>query len=540
MQTLALNWKYFDLNELKQLYGAIQIDRFWLLKATGIGLSTFSLLYLAKIWHSYQFFKKRGIKTPPIEFIFGNVRQTFRNKNISEQLYEWTKNYGKVYGFFEGHQPVLVTSDIDIIQNCLIKQASNFAARKKTHLNPRDSSPYVDLFIAKNSQWKRMRMVMNPTFSSAKLRELSPVLINCADRLIDVLDKETDKPVNVAQFFKRFTMDSIWNCAFGVDINIQYERESEYFIKCEKIFKDFSDLNFLSYLSDYCHEFREIIVDLIIIFNRFLGLFIDIRNLMPFYWLRVKIKDLIKFRKNSSAEIKRKDYIQLLLDANEEFKRENNYSNIKKYMTDVEVESNLILFMLAGYETTSNTLSNSCFVLATKPDEQIKLFNEISSMFHLNSELNADNVQDLKYLDLFIKEVLRVYPIGTLIRRCTKATNVNGIDIPYDTPIAFDVLSVHGDPDLWGPVDPGVFYPERHETKRHPLAFLGFGAGPRNCIGMKFALIELKIALIKLILNFEFIKSDISMHNRLQFEEGIVRTAINGVTVILKKRQNSQ
>lgn len=193
--------------------------------------------------------------------------------------------------------------------------------------------------------------------------------------------------------------------------------------------------------------------------------------------------------------------------------------------------------MLAGYETTSNTLSNSCYVLATIPEEQIKLFNEISLVFSKESEINSDNVQELKYLDMFIKEVLRIYPIAILVRRCTKATTVKDIEIPFNVPIAFDVMSVHYDSDLWGPVDPNMFYPERHEVKRHPLAFLGFGAGPRNCIGMKFALIELKIALIKLILNFEFLKCDDIKYDKLEFEEGIVRTAINGVIVKLKKRQ---
>lgn len=150
------------------------------------------------------------------------------------------------------------------------------------------------------------------------------------------MHKEKDKEVNLTQFFKRFTMDSIWNCAFGVDINIQYERENEFFKKCEKIFKDLADLNFFTYLADYFHEFRDIIVQLLIIMNRFLALFIDSRNLMPLYWLRVKIKDLIESRRTLSSESKRKDYIQLLLDANEEFKKENinNYSSIKKYLTD--------------------------------------------------------------------------------------------------------------------------------------------------------------------------------------------------------------
>lgn len=190
--------------------------------------------------------------------------------------------------------------------------------------------------------------------------------------------------------------------------------------------------------------------------------------------------------------------------------------------------------MLAGYETTSNTLTNSAYVLATIPEEQEKLYNHISSVFSSDSEVDSENVLELEYLDWFVKEVLRCYPIGTLVRRCTKATNVKGIDMPYDMPIAIDVLSVHYDPELWGPVDPKVFYPQRHEVKRNPIAFLAFGNGPRNCIGMKFALIELKIALVKLILNFE-----ISTQKPIaDFEEVYVRYPKNDFIAYFKHRKN--
>ena len=63
---------------------------------------------------------------------------------------------------------------------------------------------------------------------------------------------------------------------------------------------------------------------------------------------------------------------------------------------------------------------------------------------------------------MFIKEVLRMYPITSQIaRRCTNSTIVKGVDIPLDTTVMADVLSIHYDKDLWGPVDPSIFYPLR-------------------------------------------------------------------------------
>ncbi len=109
--------------------------------------------------------------------------------------------------------------------------------------------------------------------------------------------------------------------------------------------------------------------------------------------------------------------------------------------------------------------------------------------------------------------------------------------MPEDLIVAVDVLTLHNDKEIWGPVDPAVFYPKRFspEFKRNQLAFMGFGQGPRNCIGMKFALQELKLALVKLLTNYE-IAAGPSTPKELEFTEGVVRVPKNGVRVIFKKR----
>lgn len=98
-------------------------------------------------------------------------------------------------------------------------------------------------------------------------------------------------------------------------------------------------------------------------------------------------------------------------------------------------------------------------------------------------------------------------------------------------------MSLHFDPELWGPVDPYEFYPSRHETKRNPLAFMAFGNGPRNCIGMKFAMLELKIALCKLLLNVEIFPTK-NTPNDLELTEIFVRRPKNAFKILLKSRSS--
>nr|QUF59379.1 cytochrome p450 CYP3045C2 [Brachionus angularis] len=515
------------------------------LKLTGASLIGFGVYYFGKILSSYRFFKKRGLKTPEYELFFGNYREIKKENKYSNVLKKWTEKYGKTYGYFEGHLPVLVTSDLEIIQEIFVKQYANFSARKKGPLVRTENSKHSNLFTSTKSRWKKMRTIMNPTFSSSKLKELGPLLIKCSDRLLDVFDKEKERDINVADYFKKFTMDSIWNCAFGIDIDLQNDSKNDYFDRCESVFRQTSDLTLYAYLGVYFHEFKENILVILMILNFVMSKIVDPNYVHPFYWLRSKVVDIVENRKVN--ETGRKDYVQLLLDAESDYVADDNHSMdfankyVNKKLTFEEIKMNLVLFMLAGYETTSTALSYCSYVLAIHPEEQEKLYEEISCVFSSanDSNINSESVQKLDYLDMFIKEVLRMYPIGNSVvaRRCTKATNIKSIDIPEDLAIAVDVLSLHYDAEIWGPVDPNQFYPERFskDIKRNPLAFMAFGNGPRNCIGMKFAIIEMKIALVKLLLNFELKKSSKTCLE-LDFNEGIVRQPKNGIDICFKKR----
>jgi cytochrome P450 len=74
--------------------------------------------------------------------------------------------------------------------------------------------------------------------------------------------------------------------------------------------------------------------------------------------------------------------------------------------------------------------------------------------------------------------------------------------------IQADILSIHFNRDLWGPDDPHEFIPERHLIKRHPISWMAFGNGPRNCVGMRFAIMELKICLTRLLSQYKILAGD--------------------------------
>ena len=152
--------------------------------------------------------------------------------------------------------------------------------------------------------------------------------------MIDVLNKDGDKEINVSEYFKRFTMDSIWNCAFGVDINMQYEKDNLYFQKCEEVFRFSSNLILPQYLGIYFHEFKEFILSVLSKIMVLKSKFFGNKNLLPYFWLRSRIGELVR-KRQIKDNLSKKDYIQLLLDATNDFKSENafNYLEVKKILS---------------------------------------------------------------------------------------------------------------------------------------------------------------------------------------------------------------
>ncbi|CAF3403278.1 unnamed protein product [Rotaria sp. Silwood2] len=123
-----------------------------------------------------------------------------------------------------------------------------------------------------------------------------------------------------------------------------------------------------------------------------------------------------------------------------------------------------------------------------------------------------------------------------MARECNATTIICGHKIEKGSIIQPDVFSIHYNPDLWGPEDPNLFIPERHEIKRHPVAWMPFGVGPRNCIGMRFALMELKICLIQLLRQYRILPGD-KIEEGFQRQERIVIQS-DAIFVKLEKRSS--
>ncbi|CAF2821264.1 unnamed protein product [Rotaria sp. Silwood2] len=494
-------------------------------------------LIIAYLWivsKSYGYFKSQGISGPPYRFFFGHYKDLWSAKSVSRQLQEWTRQYGSIYGLFAGTTPMYVVSDVDFLQEVYIKQFSSFHSRRLPIILRLQTGNKVHLFGATGSRWHRQRCVINPTFSGAKLKLMVPLVNQCIEAMLCKLSNITDdknKEINIYKLYKRMTMDVICRCAFGIDTDMQNDVDNIYLRKSAGTFElDIERLSIVK-LTDllpfFVTPFRYFYLGQIAIRRALIRLIPALSNYIeetPGSWLTNRVKEVVNFRNKSltTSSIKRVDLLQLMINASthNDVKDHSDEQFVSKALHADEVVSNVFLFMIAGYETTSTALAYCTYILATQLKIQDKLIKEIHEVKwdNYDAEETYEIATNLGYLDLFVREVLRMYPITSRgqIRKCNETTNISGYIIEKDTIIQPDIFSIHYNPDLWGPEDPNLFIPERHEVKRHPVAWMPFGVGPRNCIGMRFALMELKMCLIQLLRQHRILPGD-------NIEEGFKR-----------------
>jgi cytochrome P450 len=195
--------------------------------------------------------------------------------------------------------------------------------------------------------------------------------------------------------------------------------------------------------------------------------------------------------------LERGDLVGLLLEA-----RDDGSS-----LDDAEIRDQVLIFLLAGHETTSTALTFTLHLLGRHPDVQRRVREEVEAVIGERMP-TADDVPALAYTTMALKEAMRLYPSAPLLGRFAVADDeVRGYRIPAGSNVIVAPWVTHRHPGFWDEperFDPERFTPER-EKARHRYAWFPFGGGPRGCIGQHFSMLESAIALAVLVRDFEFI-----------------------------------
>lgn len=475
----------------------------WLLAMIFI-MVTLSIAYATYMCWDYGIFKKLGVNYVEPSLILGNFME-FKDKGIIDTQNEHYKKYGPVWGSFETCYPVLNVGDPELLKEIFVKQFHHFVNRRGFDNN--DEPLDTNLTVIKDDQWRHVRNYITPTFSGKKLRHMTFLINGAADRLVKNLKPKVDnnEDIEIKETCGGYTMDVISCTAFGMQVDSQKNPNDPFVVHAKQIFEPNS---FAMKYAMFVIFFAPFIMPIL----KFLRLPRGFPKSLTSFFQKVVDEALADRKREKDDPNKAMDFLQLMVQAEEEAKEssENTEDPTKrKGLTQKEIMAQAFLFFLAGYETTSSTLSFTMYMLSVKPECLEKAIQEVDDV--LGDEIPTyDTVKKLNYIQMCIDESLRIYSIAPRVDRVANDDVVlGGIHIPKDMVVAIPISAIHMDPKYWD--NPEKFDPERFtpeaKAKRDPYVYMPFGHGPRNCIGMRLALLESKISIARILQNFRVSKS---------------------------------
>ncbi|XP_055684667.1 cytochrome P450 6j1-like [Lutzomyia longipalpis] len=494
-------------------------------------LLTVLAIYLYFKWH-LSFFIRRGIAGPSPLPIVGNMwKYVTMQKHFGNVFDEIYQSYPKAnyVGFYKLHNPAVLVKDLDVVKDILVGDFSSFHDNDFT-LDPKlDPIAVMNPFFATGEKWKGLRSLVTPIFTQSKIRACFPIISGVCKTLVEYLENGPEagnvNGIEAKTLGEMFTMDVVASAGFSVEG------------------KSFTNLQ---------SPFRKLVADLISpsssnAIKAFVMLFMP--QLAPLFgisfvskeqdtWIRSFVDQVIRRRKELGE--KRQDFLQNFLDI--QGRQENLNSK------DL-VPGQALVFIAEGTETSSTLIGFSLYEIAKHPEVMRRAQEEIDAVYERHGGvLTEEGLMEMEYLEQVLYETLRVHSaVYSMARIATKdytfppqfQDSDQRLTIPKGTSIIIPVRSIHYDPTYFP--QPYVFDPSRfsedQKKERHRYAFLAFGEGPRICLGMKFALFQVKAAISSILRNFDISLSP-KTENPLKFsKKSFLLVAEGGIWVKFEKRQ---
>ncbi|XP_071578424.1 cytochrome P450 6A1-like isoform X2 [Temnothorax nylanderi] len=368
----------------------------------GIAAVIFALYYF--LTSNYDFWKSRGVRGPRPIPVFGNLKNvTFSKISVGYYLAELYNEYKDeaVLGIFAGKMPILIVKDLDLIKDVLIKDFSTFANRGIPVFNKADPLSQ-HLFSLEPKRWRPLRIRLSPVFTSGKLKEMFSLISECADHLVDYMEKvvSENKPVECHELTAKYTTDVIGSCVFGIEMNALSDEDSEFRKMGRKIFEP-TWTNILQ-------------IRLRLMFPRLyeLSAYVLPQSEVTKFFTRVVVETM-DYRETNN--ITRNDFVDMLRELK---KHPDKLDDID--LTDSLIAAQAFVFFIAGFKTSSTTISHALYELALNQKIQDNLREEIEEVYmKYNGDKHYENIRQRHYLGENLRQVI-LSMVSTLVYRKVK------------------------------------------------------------------------------------------------------------------------
>ncbi|CAG2180319.1 unnamed protein product, partial [Oppiella nova] len=384
-------------------------------------------------------------------------------------------------------KPRLTVADPALIKQILVK---DFNAFRNRSLSPGQDG--LNMFRARDNNWKRVRAIVTPTFTAGKMRKMYALINHCYEDFLNTLDNNVSNGVNeveLKQLMGAYTMDVIASCAFATKLN-SYADPNNLFIT-----------NAFNFINASNRTGRLPLPSFIVntnIYRRVVSTGITEKK-----FFADLSRSLIRKRRNHNE--KHNDFLQLLMDverpggdvreasdANEAHHVNEGKNEMKgnaeafsrvleKKLTEDEILAQCFSFFIAGYGSVSTTLSYCIYELALNPSLQDRLYEETKEAFNEKGEMDYEVLSRLPFIDALLSETLRHYSPALRLEREAKEDVMlgnTGVKIEKGVIVDIPIYAIHHDPDHFP--DPFTFSPDRFmpDNRDHiqPYTYLPFGS----------------------------------------------------------------
>ncbi|XP_072402596.1 cytochrome P450 4V2-like [Diabrotica undecimpunctata] len=437
---------------------------------------------------------------------------------------------GTLMKYHDLHGPVIKCYDGPLNVGILIKDAeliehilsSNKLIDKAKRYEFIHNWLSMGLLTSTGKKWRQRRKLLTPAFHFSILNNFVEIFANVGEVFIEVLQEHVNKPsFDISPVVSLCTLDLICEAAMGVKLNAQKMKTSQY-IQGVKTMCQIVGGRLYSCINPLFYKFT-------------------ITYLQE--WLTLKIvhghtdniinQRIIEKKQNKNIGIHSSNntkpvFLDILLESTID----------GKALSRLDIREEVDTFMFEGHDTTASAVSFALYSLAANPKIQKEVYIEQQTIFTndlKNAKPTVAQLNEMKYLELVIKETLRLYPSVPYIgRKLSEDVMHKGMLLPKGIDVLLFIFAYHRDPEAFP--DPLKFNPNRFlDTNRlNPYQYTPFSAGPRNCIGQRFAMLAMKSTLSKVIRNFELFPS--TPKHELQLVPDTILKSKNGICISIKQR----
>lgn len=427
--------------------------------------------------------------------LFGNALQ-INAEQMHLQLEAWARQFGSIYQMRIGPRRLMVVADHKIIGTLMRDRPEGFSRSNQLAKIWKEMGMPSGVFGASGEEWKRQRRMVMAGFDPAHVKRYFPALKEVAQHLTTRWTRaaEAHTSVDLQADLMRFTVDTIAGLAFGAKVNtlesdgdvIQRHLDKIFPALFKRIFAPFPVWHWYRTRAD-----RELAVAVTEVLGAVDGFVVQARARMARQpGLREQPENLLE------AMIAAADQPDSGID-------------------DSQVAGNVLTMLLAGEDTTANTLAWMIHLLWLNPGALAKAVAEVRTVCGDARDLTIEQMGRLDYIDACANETMRLKPVATNLGFQTlHDTQVADVQVPAGTMII--AVMRHDSVSEKHVRNAAAFSPERWLEENNPTlnatsakrVSMPFGGGPRICPGRYLALLEMKMAMATLLGRFDIVSLD--------------------------------